>query len=498
MRCDIDVRDGELSYRGDMPREPAAEMAVTASPTEFELARLAPAAAPVYYRLRRGRLEISDDLRAFQPAGPQPPPDHGVLLGMIHGLPDAPGATALPGVHELTVGDRLRVGEDGISVLRRPLQPPRGARPLQRAISQAIAPPDGGDLAIAYSGGLASSFLAVTARAAGARPELLHADLDGGSSALPEIPGARIRRVGCDVFELLDPGQISGREISPPLPDSALRSRLLARLGEAAGTPLVSGALLESLVATTLPEVGGAQWGRRLLACEPFHREGVLATLRDARAMLSGNGAGMRAPRVTGAEPAEAESQEVGAAPPTPSDHAGLPGLTETGREALKSARLATGAMWRTYLDDLPTAVGRVEAARQEAGLAAPACDVAVPALDSRVLAAIAALPARELGRVRGGRFVNQAPLRDGLARAGVGPVREASSGFRVRLAAAAYVHRERRAIAAQLASDCALADLGLLDPRPVLQLLRDGQATADRALMLLRLIWLDRWLRRR
>jgi hypothetical protein len=497
MRCDIDVRDGELSYRGDMPDERSADVAVTASPTEFELARLAPAAPPVYYRLGRGRLEMSDDLRAFQPAGPQPPPDHGVLLGMIHGLPDAPGATALPGVHELTVGDRLRVGADGVSVLRRPLPPAPGASPLRRAISQAIAP-DGGDIAIAYSGGLASSFLAVTARSAGAHPELFHADLNGGSSPLPEIPGARIQRVGCDVFELLDPGQISGREISPPLPDTALRRRLLAGPSEAAGAPLVSGALLESLVATTLPEVGAGQWGRRLLACEPFHRDGTLARLRDARAMLAGNGAGMRAPRVAGAEPAESESQDVGAAPPTPTEHAGLPGLTETGREALKSARLATGAVWRTYLDDLPVAIGRVEAARQEAGLAGPVPAVAVPALDSPVLAAIAALPARELGRVRSGRFVNHALLRDCLARAGVGPVREASSGFRVRLAAATYVHRERRAIAAQLASDCALADLGLLDPRPVLALLRDGQATADRALLLLRLVWLDRWLRRR
>jgi len=139
MRCDIDVRDGELRYRGDPPGEGSADVAVTASPAEFELARLAPAAAPVYYRLRRGRLEMSDDLRAFQPAGPQPPPDHGVLLGMIHGLPDAPGATALPGVHELTVGDRLRVGADGVSVLRRPLQPAPGARSLQRVIAQAIA-----------------------------------------------------------------------------------------------------------------------------------------------------------------------------------------------------------------------------------------------------------------------------------------------------------------------------------------------------------------------
>lgn len=45
MRCDIDVHDGELSYRGDMPGEHPADLAMTASPTEFELVRLAPAAA---------------------------------------------------------------------------------------------------------------------------------------------------------------------------------------------------------------------------------------------------------------------------------------------------------------------------------------------------------------------------------------------------------------------------------------------------------------------
>ncbi|MEA2221900.1 MAG: hypothetical protein QOH83_276 [Solirubrobacteraceae bacterium] len=497
MRCDIDVRDGRLSYRGPLPGEDPAEVALTATRSEFELARLAPAAAPVYYRLGRGRLEMSDDLRAFRPAGPQPAPDHGVLLAMIHGLPDAPNATALPGVQELTVGDRLRVDHNGVSVLRRPPRLTPGA-PLQRAISQVLAQQHAGEIAIAYSGGLASTFLAVSARSAGRRPELFHADLNAGASPLPEIPGTGVHRVDCDLFELLDLDQISGQEISPPLPDTALRRRMMARLHEASGTALASGALLETLVATTLPEVAAARLGRRLLACEPFHRDGTIATLRDARAMLAANGAGMRKPRVAGAEQAESESQEVGAPPPTPSEHAGLPGLTEAGREALKSARLATGAVWRTHLDDLPTAIGRVEAARHEAGLPGPLHDVAVAALDSRVLAAIAALPARRLGRVRGGRFVNQAPLRDCLARAGVGPVREASSGFRVRLAAAAYVHRERRALAAALACDCALADLGLLDPRPLLRLLRDGQATADRALMLLRLIWLDHWLRRR
>jgi len=499
MRCDIDICDGELRYRGAVPDQHPVELALTASPTAFELTRLTPAAPALYYRLGRGRVELSDDLHALQAGGPPPPPDPGVLLAMIHGLPDAPGSTPLPGVQELTVGNRLRVDGDGVSVLRRPPQLTPGRNSLQHTLGQALTP-DGGDVAVAYSGGVASSFLAVSAHAAGRRAVLFHADLDGGSPPLPEIPGTPTERVACDLSELLDPEQISGQELAAPLPEAALRRGMTARLRAAAGMPLVSGALLENLVSTTLPEVGGGLRGRRLLACEPFHRDGVLASLQEARTVLAAKGVGMRGRRVVGAPPADAEAQEVGAAPQAPSEDGGLPGLTEAGRDALKSARLAIGAVWRTHLEDLPTAIGRAEAARHEAGLTGPdyAGGAVIPALDPRVLAAVAALPTRALARVRGGRFVNQAPLRDALAQAGVGPVREGSSGFRMRLAAATYVHRRRRAIAAELARDCALADLGLLDPAPVLRLLRDGQATADRALILLRLTWLDRWLRRR
>jgi hypothetical protein len=494
MRCDIDVRDGRLSYAGLVPEDRPAEVAVTASPTEFELARLVPAAAPVYYRLRRGRLELSDDLREFRPDGPPPEPDHGALLAAIHGLPEAPGSTPLPGVQQLTVGDSLRLDGDGVAVLRRPPQLTPSRRNLQRAVAEAIER-DAPGAAIAYSGGLASSFIAVSAGSAGRRPELFHADLGTSAGLPPELPGARTQRVACDASELLDPERVTGRELAPPLPEAALRRGMMERLRAASGAPLVSGALLESLVSTTLPDVGEAGWGRRLLACEPFHREGTLATVREAREVLAAKGAGMRGRRAAGAE---AESQEPGAPPPAPSEQGGLPGLTAAGREALKSARLASGAVWRTHLEDLPAAVGRVEAASQEAGLAGRDGDVVVPALDARVLGAIAARSPAELGRIRGGRFVNQVPLRDALARAGVGVVREASSGFRMRLAAAAYVHGERRAIAAALARECALADLGLLDPAPLLRLLADAQATADRALIILRLCWLDRWLRRR
>lgn len=498
MRCDIEVRDGELRYRGSKPDARHAGVAVTASPTQFELTRLVPGTTPLYYRIGRGRLEVADDLRAFAVNGARPAPDYGALLAMIHGLPEAPGSTPLPGVHELMVANRLRVDREGVAVLRRPQQLAARRANLQDAVVEVVAEVCGDETAIAYSGGLASSFAALSARAAGRRPELFHADLDGCSYALPELPDAHIYRVACDLSAMLDPAQITGRELAPPLPEVNLRRRMMARLSEASGMPLVSGALLESLVSTTLPEVGAGRFGLRLLGCEPFHRDGALATVRQARTVLAEKGAGMRGRRVAGAQAAEPESQQLGAAPPPAADGDGLPGLTEAGREALKSARLAAGAVWRTHLEDLPPAIGRLEAARQEAGPAVPGGEVTIAALDARVLVAIAALRPHELGQLRGGRFVNQVPLRGALARAGVAEVREASSGFRMRLAAATYVHRERRAIAAELAGECALADLGLLDPAPLLRLLRDGQATADRALTILRLSWLDRWLRRR
>ena len=42
MRCDIEVSGDGLRYRGSTPEDRPAEVAVTASPTEFELTRLAP------------------------------------------------------------------------------------------------------------------------------------------------------------------------------------------------------------------------------------------------------------------------------------------------------------------------------------------------------------------------------------------------------------------------------------------------------------------------
>jgi hypothetical protein len=268
----------------------------------------------------------------------------------------------------------------------------------------------------------------------------------------------------------------------------------MSRLRAAAGAPLSSGALLESLVTTRLPAVLGQRGVYRLLTGEPFHRSGVLASVAEARGALAANGhspspGGAGSP---GQRPAPVE---------VPAGEAignGLPGLTESGRTALKTARLASAATWRTYLDELPPAVGRVEAGRWGAGLAGSRPGTDATALDGRVLAAVDAIRNERLGRVRAGRFVNHVPLRDHVSRAGVGPVDEASSGFRVRHAAATYLHRHRRSLAAELARNCALADLGLLDPHPVLHLLREGTPSADRALPLLRLIWLDRWLGRR
>jgi hypothetical protein len=64
-------------------------------------------------------------------------------------------------------------------------------------------------------------------------------------------------------------------------------------------------------------------------------------------------------------------------------------------------------------------------------------------------------------------------------------------------LAAADYLCRHRAAVADQL-RHCALADLGLIDPKVVVGLLDRGPDFGARALPLLRLVWVDQWLRGR
>jgi hypothetical protein len=508
---EVEVRDGRISRQGPELDGDLAGVVVRTSPAAFEVDRALPGGRPLFYRLGRGRLQVSDDLAAFDGDGTASAPDHSVLLALIHGLTEPPDSTPIRGVCRLTVGTRVRVDATGVSVEHRapPLAPddPR-QRTLTAAVGEVLADGGGGgdaDYGIAYSGGLASAFLAAAARATGHRPTLFHADLGldaGHGPPLAAIPGLETEHVRCDVSDLLDHNRITGDEPQPLLPDVEMRRQMMARLRDASGARLASGVMLENLVSTTLPDADHGLRGRRLLSCEPFHLSGTLATLRDAREVLARKGTGMRGRRTK----EQAEVQQLDGPPgpqptdnPTDADGSGLPGLTEAGREALKSARLAAGAVWRTHLEALPPVLGRVEADRSEKGRFAEADGATiVPALDPRVLAAIAGIPDGALGRIRRGRFCNQVPLRDALARAGVGPVREASSGFRARLAAATHLHRERRKVAAELSGNCALADLGLLEPGPVIRLLGDGSATADRALLLLRLVWIDRWLRKR
>jgi hypothetical protein len=104
-------------------------------------------------------------------------------------------------------------------------------------------------------------------------------------------------------------------------------------------------------------------------------------------------------------------------------------------------------------------------------------------------------MPVARLGRLRGGRLEGQLPLRSVVRRAGITGVREAGTGFWLRLAAADHLHRERTKLIAELERHCVLADLGLVRPEAAIRTLRDGRQIADYALPLLRLIWLNRWL---
>lgn len=466
---------------------------VERSASSFELSRVQPSARAVYYRVDCGRLEWGGDLAAFLPDSGRPVPDAGMLLGLIRGHAAAPDTAAVPGVRRLAVGTTVRVNSVGVTVTRRrPILPERSGGVVE-AVGQALGSV-GKEYAIAYSGGLSSAFLAVSALTAGHRPVLLHADLGPAFQRLPvaAIPGLEVERVRVDLHELLDHDGITGDELIPPLPDTEVPRRMAARLAGDAGLPLVSGGLLEDLVSARLPDVNAGARGWRLLGCEPFHIAGTLSTLAEARRLL---GKGLVSSSGPGSGPDVPDAQPVGAPPPpSPIGGGDLPGLTEEGRRGFESAHRGAMAVWREHLDFLGPVLGRVVAGLEERGDGG----VALPALDSRVLAAVAALPPSKLARIRRGAFCDHLPLHRALAAHGVTGVRRASSAFWLRLAAAAHLHREREKVVAQLERECALADLGLIEPEAIMNSLRDGRDLTDHALPLLRLVWVDRWLRGR
>ncbi|MEU6023014.1 hypothetical protein [Micromonospora sp. NPDC047134] len=465
---------------------------LTHSSSWFELCRVRPTSRPVFYRVDYGRLDWGTDLAAFAPAE-SPPVDPGALVAYVHGGAPAPDRTPLPGVRTLTLGTTVRLDARGIVVT--PTHPAVPAAPpgLATAVGHMLEAQPAG-YAVAYSGGLASAFLAACALQVGHRPVLVHADLGPASSAkpLPVVPDLRIERVSIDLSELLDHDRMTGSELAPPLPDIEVPRLMAERLAQHIGAPLVGGMLIEDLVSVKLPQVDTGLRGWRLLGCEPFHIAGVLPSLKAARTLLekkvvysSPDGAGV--PLV--------DKQQLKVPPaPSPTGVSNLPGLTEQGREAFESNRRGAMAMWKEHLEAMPPVLARLVAGLEERGDGG----MVAPALDPGVIAAVAAIPARDVGRIRSGVFQNQLPLHQLVDRHRIVGVRRAASGHWLRLAAAHHLRRERRKIIAQLDRESSLSDLGLFDSRALQATLRDGRDLAEHALPLLRMLWLDRWLRGR
>jgi hypothetical protein len=151
-------------------------------------------------------------------------------------------------------------------------------------------------------------------------------------------------------------------------------------------------------------------------------------------------------------------------------------------------------ALWKSRLDLVDPALGRLEGGLAERGSGG----AVLAALDPAVVAAAAALPAAKVGRIRRGVLQNHLPLYRVTARHGLTGLRRRPPGHWLRRAAAGYLYRERRKIADELRRDCALADLGVLDAHAVAALIDDGRDLAARALPLLRLVWAEQWLRSR
>ncbi|GAA2986418.1 hypothetical protein [Actinokineospora diospyrosa] len=455
------------------------------SPTEVTLRRDHPGTRPLYYRIEPGAVRWSDDLREFTPATPDP----GHLLALVHGTSPAPDATGVPGVHRLVVGAEVRVDESGVAVRR---ATDRGLPPgddLGTAVTRVLN--DAAGCPIAYSGGLASAFLAAAALSAGHRPTLLHADLGPGTRHLPtpSVPGLTTTTVPIEITDLVDHRGITGAEPVVPLPDVVAPMRLMDQL--AAGGAVISGALLEDLVSVRLPDVDAGVRGIRLLGLEPFHVTGVLRDLAQARALVEQQ---VVYPSGAGDSEAPAERPPGSAPPPRPPGSGPLPGLTRAGEEAYAAARLATTAVWNEHLDSLDPVVGRAVAGLEERGHGG----ALLPALNPGVLAAAAALRSGQIGRIRAGRFHNHLPLLTAVTAHGIAGVRRTPAGYWLRLAAAHHLRAHRTEIAADLTRSSALADLGLIDPARIVEVLADGRDLAGHALPLLRLVWVERWLRRR
>ncbi|MFJ1576661.1 hypothetical protein [Streptomyces sp. NPDC088182] len=479
----------------------------------FALSRDEPGGRAVYYRVGHGGLEWSHDPADFLTGRDRPVPEPGTLLALVHGLAPPPDATPLPGVRRLALGTRVRVEAGGVTVSRRRPVLPSGTTDLTWAVAEVLRRlPEG--YGIAYSGGLSSAFLAVAALSAGHRPPLLHADLGlpGRHHVPPPVGNLTVRHIPVDVFELLDHHSVPTGGLLPPLPDLEFPRRLTARLaGAAPGGPLVAGTLLEDLVSAKLPEADRGPRDWRLLTCEPFHLVGTLPSLTEAAGLLeqgvvrsaadgAGNGTGAGAGTGPGAGAGTVlgttqDAQPVdGPPPPPPLGRRDLPGMTPKGRVALQTVQQASLSVWKDHLDFLGTLLGRADAGMTER-VPGDHEGLVLPALDPGVLGAVATLPKDRLGRIAGGVFRNHQPLVRAVAGHRVRGLRRASSSFGLRLAAAAYLHRESDKIIAELERECALADLGLIDVAVVTGLLREGPGRADHALPLLRLLWIDRWL---
>ncbi|MGV9778967.1 hypothetical protein [Streptosporangium sp. NPDC003464] len=479
----------EITKRGVRSSGPGTmvpELRIANSKDSFELALELPSTLPVYYRIDPSGLEWGEDLAAFAGGAAVPGPQAWDLLALVHGNVPAPDdALGVPGVQRLTVGTVVRVDAAGVRVERQAPRLPSPGRDLIDVVGAAL--PDG-EFGIAYSGGLSSAFLAVAAYRTGKRPVLVHADLGAAFAHLPvpEIPGLELRRVPMDVSELLDHHPIATEAPRPPTPEVEGRRRLVAKLSAAVELPLATGALLEDLVSIRLPEAEISD--EKLLECEPFHVAGTLPTLAEARRLLEGQT--VYAP-MAGVEGPPEEQQPGAQPPPVPAGTNFVPGLTEAGQEEYGIARQLCLPLWEEHIKSLPPVLGRADAALAERGGAG----ALLPALDSQVLAAVAALSADDIGRIERGVFRNNLPLWQAIDAHGVTGVRRAAPGYWLRLAAAEHLYAQRDKLAAYVA-DSPLAKAGLIEAEQVVAALRDPRQMSEHALALLRLVWTDHWMR--
>lgn len=447
---------------------------LTGDSSQVVVDRSASLSGDLYYRLRAGRIEISDSLSALCPRPTMADVSIPVLIGLSAGVRPAPDQTHLNEVRRLPPLSLARIGTDGVSVrcapgaleVQRPPRYGRGAGGLEASLRRSLEEVAPASALVAASGGLASQAVV----------NLL------GDMGRP-VPALSVHQSGTDVV-------ITSRQLGDL---SWPEEELLSRLRTSASWPAYPGRHLPIVYAAAAAHDLGADalvTGRYLrvlggtgpeecrTAVGRFARLGLepLEGLRQGRPW-----------RRQGQDTHDPSSATVRVPPWMPPE----------GQRTLHEAAMASRAGWANWFRSVAPRAGRLLWALTDPALGWVAdvsrevgVNIGVPALHAEALPTLLSLPLRQRGGPDHGRFVDAPELR----RLAHGARHRADGGARSRAAAVEWAHAAARTSRPVLSTGY-LAQAGLLDPTGVDYVLRNPFLRAEHASVLRQLASVDAWL---